>query len=959
MPPHASPAAPGATGIPPHLTRFVGRERELQELVRLMERTRLLTLTGAGGSGKTRLAGEVASRAAGRFERVAWADLSPVTNAELLVQQVAAALQAPERSDLSPRELLVRAVCGQRVLLVLDNCEHVVDACAELVAMLLQSCPRVVILATSREALGVGSEMAWLVPPLASAEAMQLFVERAQAALPSFGLSDANAGAVAEICRRLDGIPLAIELAAARVRVLPPEQIAARLDDAFRLLTGGSRTALPRHRTLRAAIDWSYELLSSRERTLLARLAVFAGSFTLEAAEMVCASDSLEEEDILDGVSALVDRSLLVMESCDGVARYRMLETVRQYGLERLTGTGARERFELRFATYLVEMVEEVAPSLVGGSNAPPLLAGLVAERDNIRAAAAWAVADASRAELGLRFVGALFWFWYATAQFREARQLTDRALALGDGAEGRLRGRALVTSALTALAQGEHARSAADFEAAIPMLRAAGDHAEAASALAKYGAARLLGGNVTGAIEILDEALEITRELPVHDVAAVFARFWRGWAAYAEGELDRARELLVANVEAGRTWQLLTTLAHALATLARIELARGEVEQACALALEALELELEIADAWGTGIALDVVVLAAAQRGRPEVAARLLGGVDAHRERHGVAVPEAAPGERAALCVRLRDALGSRFDVLRAEGQGMSLERTAELALAEAARHTTEHRVPQPARASGIVPGTPMLRVSSLGPLQVFVGDAPVPASAWGSARARELLVYLLVHPEGRTREQVGLAFWPDASAAQLRNSFHVALHRLRKALGGAQWVTIAGDRYRVDPALVQSFDAELFSHELSAARRAVARGEEGGAAQLEHALARYGGDFLDGEPFGDWHLEHRDRLQREYVDGLMALGAQLTREERHARAAEAYRRVLARDELHEEALVALMRCLAEAGERPQAMRAYQRFAEQLRRELEAEPAPEATRLFQRLQGTERVGRV
>jgi DNA-binding SARP family transcriptional activator len=246
---------------------------------------------------------------------------------------------------------------------------------------------------------------------------------------------------------------------------------------------------------------------------------------------------------------------------------------------------------------------------------------------------------------------------------------------------------------------------------------------------------------------------------------------------------------------------------------------------------------------------------------------------------------------------------------------------------------------------------GSGKLRVLALGPLQVFVDGELVESTAWGSARPRELLVYLLMHPEGRTKEQVGLAFWPDASAAQLRNSFHVTLHRLRKALGNPSWITLVHDRYRVDPAVLEEFDVLEFEREVADARRSLKRQEEAASAKLEQALARFRGDFLDGEPVGDWHLEHRDRLQRVYIDALMELGARLAAEERHAKAAEVYRRVLARDELHEEALLALMKAHAAVGERSQALRAYRRFADRMREELDAEPDDDTTAFFERLQ--------
>ncbi|HEX7978894.1 MAG TPA: BTAD domain-containing putative transcriptional regulator [Gemmatimonadaceae bacterium] len=949
--PEVLSAAESTAHVPVHLTRFVGRDRELDDLARLLLSARLLTLTGAGGSGKTRLAEELALRCGDSFERVGWVDLTPIGDASLVAQLIATTLHVPSRAGTTPLQALIGSLCDARALIVLDNCEHLVDASAEVVDALLRSCPRITILATSREALGVASETAWLVPPLASTEAIQLFVERARATLPSFSLTSANTQAVTEICRRLDCIPLAIELAAARVRVLSPEQIARRLDDAFRLLTSGSRTALPRHRTLRATMEWSYQLLTEREQVLMRRLSLFFGSFTLDAAEAVCTGDPLETEDILDGVSALVDKSIVAMEPGDGVARYRLLETVRQYGLERLKESGERPALELRYVDYYLGVIETAAPNLVGGSNAPTLLAELVAEQDHFRACTCWSVGRDDRAELALRFVGALYWFWYALGQFREARELTDRALALESDAAPLFRGRALVSSALTALAQGEYPLACRHFEEAIPLLREAGDTDAIGASLAKYGASQLLGGDVDAAILTLEEALDYTRERPAHDIGVIFAKFWRAWAAYAQGDYEPASVLLHANTEVGRRYHLPTTLAHSLVCEARVELARGNVETACTKVMEGLELEVSINDAWGIGLAVDVVAHVAAERRHYDEAVRLLAGVAAHRERLAVALPGIAPTERLHLIESLRGELGERYAQIEAEARALSTTQVVGIALAEAARHTTEHRLPVlDPRASVSAEGA-RLRVLALGPLQVFVDGELVESMAWGSARPRELLVFLLMHPEGRTKEQVGLAFWPDASSAQLRNSFHVTLHRLRRALGNPEWITLSHDRYRIDPAVLEEFDVHAFERDIAAARRSLKRQEEGASAKLEQALSLFRGDFLDGEPVGDWHLEHRDRLQRIYVDALMELGARLAAEERHAKAAEAYRRVLARDELHEEALLALMKCHAAVGERSQALRVYRRFADRMREELEAEPDDETTSFFEKLQ--------
>ena len=750
-------------------------------------------------------------------------------------------------------------------------------------------------MATSREALGVAGETAWLVPPLADREALELFVERARSALPSFAHTQANGAAIEEICHRLDGIPLAIELAAARVRVLSPEQIARRLDDAFRLLSTGSRTALPRHRTLRATMEWSFALLGARERLLL--------------------------------------------------------ETVRQYSMERLTVSGERDEIEARFAGYYLSLVEAMEPKLLGGPTEDGVVERLATEHDNIRAATNWAIADAARADVALRFVGAIYWFWYALGQFREARDVTSRALAFATlDTDPLLRGRALLTSALIALAQGRYPAARTDFEAALPLLRESGDVNSIGTALAKYGAAWLLDGEVDRATAVLEEALAFRKGAAEPDIGLIFARFWLGWAAYTKGDFDTARRLATANVVAGRAFALPTTLGHSLSTLAQLELACGNFERACALASEGLEVEVANGDQWGIAIALDVIALVAGRRGRRDDATRLLGAIEAHRRRLSAALPGLAQAERDALTAELRATLGARFDELYAEGLLLSQTETIGRAAAEAARHTGEHQAVRSLPKKEQDERRP-LRVLALGQLQVYIDGKLVDSTAWGSARPRELLVHLLMHPEGRTKEQVGLAFWPDASTAQLRNNFHVTLHRLRKALGNPDWIVLTNDRYRVDPAVLEEFDAVQFEREVVGARRALAHSEARSVDRLEQALARYRGDLLDGEPMGDWHAEFRDRLQRLYVDALMELGARHSREERHARAADAYRRVLARDDLNEHAVLELMRSHARLGERSQGMRAYQRFAERLRREMDAEPGEEATSFFERLQ--------
>ena len=945
-----------SAALPVHLTPFVGRGHELDDLAQLLATARLLTLTGAGGSGKTRLARETAARLAPAFERVGWADLAAIVDPDLIAQEIAASLQLAEKAGATPRELVVGAICELKTLLVLDNCEHLVDACASIVDELLRACPRLTILATSREALSVTSEISWLVPPLASSEAVQLFVDRAQATLPTFTLSAANAVAVNEICARLDGMPLAIELAAARVRVLSPAQIAGRLDDAFRLLTSGSRTAVPRHRTLRATMEWSFGLLGAREQVLLSRLAVFAGSFSLEAAEAVCAGDSLDPEDILDGVMALVEKSMVSMLPGDGVARYRMLETVRQYGMERLRDAGELELMEERRARYFLDVLEATGPKLLGGEYDPGLLLRLGADNDNLRAAAAWTVREDGRAARALEVASAFFWYWYGSTmhfgagQFREGRRFMTEALARAERANvsPALRGHGFAALGLIGLAQGDYEDAAAAFEQALTLLRAHGDEQGVTFVLSKYGAVRLMRGELDDAWRMLEEAHAAVEKVRTPGMIHSFVYSWRGAVALARGDRRTAREMHLGNLRVGRYMNHRTVLGHGYAFLGAVDLADGNVDDAFANFCEALPYHIELGDGWGLALDVEGLSACAARRGRHADAAKLLGAGDALRERSAVALPASSAADRAARTALARHKLGDAFDALYAEGRTLEMDDVVRLATDSSVIHTSEFRVPV---ATGCAPAAGKrkgLRVLALGQLQVFVGEEAIETAAWGAARPRELLVYLLLHPEGRTKEQVGLAFWPDASAAQMRNNFHVTLHRLRKTLGGPNWVALDGDRYRIPEALIEEVDVTAFERNVEEARRDLVRDRDGlaGATRLEKAIAMYRGDFLDGEPAGDWHLEYRDRYQRIYVDALMELGGRYAEDERHAKAAEAFRRVLARDELHEEALRALMRSLTEAGERSQALRAYERFAARLRSELQVDPDRATMRL-------------
>src|SRR5215469_5208517 len=378
-----------ATNVPHQLTSFVGREAEIGEVEHLLSTTRFLTLTGPGGVGKTRLAFQVAVQLLARFAQGVWVvDLAAVSESAQVPQVLAQTLGIRKEAHRPLLATLSEALRNQRLLVVLDNCEHLVAACAEIVVALLRACPHLTVLVTSREAFGVGGELVWRVPSLsvpslslsnhpltlsaedlrriAASEAVQLFLDRARAVHPNFRLTPQNAPDLAEVCQRLDGIPLAIELAAARMQVLSVEQVTARLDDRFRLLTGGSRVALPRQQTLEATLAWSYDLLSQPEQVLFRRISVFAGSWTLEAAEGVCAGEGITQAEVLDGLARLVKTSLAVVEVHEPEARYRLLETMRQYSRDRLEESGEAARIHGRHLEYFLTLTRLAESNLSG-----------------------------------------------------------------------------------------------------------------------------------------------------------------------------------------------------------------------------------------------------------------------------------------------------------------------------------------------------------------------------------------------------------------------------------------------------------------------------------------------------------------------------------------------------------------------------------------------------------------
>lgn len=1010
----APPAQPAAPAAPVHLTSFVGREREIGELGQLLASTRLLTLTGAGGSGKSRLAAEVAGRfAAERQWRCAWVELAALREPALLPHHLASALGHPAAAAGGELGSLAGVLGGRELLLVLDNCEHLVDACAHLADALLRACPGLVLLVTSREALGIAGERAWLVPPLSLAEprggappeellrseAVRLFTERAQAVLSDFQLTEENAAAVASICHRLDGLPLAIELAAARVRVLSPQQIRERLDDSFRLLTHGGRTAVPRHRTLREVTDWSYALLSAPEQLLLQHVSVFAGGFSLESAEAVCACDGVDAAEVLDLLSALVDKSLVATRPGGGQVRYALLETVRQYARERLGERDTAGQAHVRHAHHYRDLAERAAAQLHGPEQMLWLLR-LEEEHDNLRAALRWSIQEGD-ADLAARLGAATWEFWRMRSHHTEGREWLRQVLmtAPPEGAAGAW---VLCGAGVLTRFQGDVAGACVYLERAAALARSVDDAPALAAALTHLGIAQVGLGDRALAHACLDEALALWERLGVAAGRAL-ALTARGGIATTEGELETAQELYEAALSCARVAGDREGESRALVGLAALSRVQGDLPRARSCYHECLALYRDLGNVWhsaatlhdlghvalragdagdaeacfGESLALfrelgsRVGVAACAAglagilglRGSAALGARLMSAAGAEFDALGNALSAADQADWRAAREHMEQALGTAaFAAAWTQGASDPLDlvlAAAEAALAAAPPPAADPALPSvPVAAPTAAPApasVPALRVRALGPLEIELHGQPMDSDAWSYTRPRELLLYLLCHPEGRTREQIGLVFWPDASAAQVKNSFHVMLHHLRKSLGSPDWLVLEAERYRVSPRLELWFDASAFEAAATTALRALPRPLEA-LPLLQAALALYRGDFLAEERAGDWHLEVHDRLRRLQVDCLGALGDLHLERGETALAAEAYERLLRREELREDVHRRLVVCLARLGRRSEALRQCERFALLLREELDTDPEPETLLLCERVRRSEAV---
>jgi len=691
-----------AQNLPIQATSFVGREREMEEITGLLQSSKLVTLTGPGGAGKTRLSLQVGADLVDSFVDGVWfIELAALGDARLVAQAAATILGVKEEPDEPLPDTLVQNIRDRELLLILDNCEHLILACAELCDALLASCPGIRILASSRQLLRIAGEAAYRVPSLplpdpktvARAEvltryaAARLFVDRAMAVQRSFKVSDANASAIASICRHLDGIPLALELAAARVRMMSVEELNQRLDKRFHVLTGGSRTALPRQQTLRALIDWSYDLLDAAERTLLGRLAIFAGGWTLRAAEHVCAGEDVAGEDVLDLLASLVDKSLVVAEERNGATRYRMLETMREYACERLNATREEDALRRRHLAFYLALAEEADPGLVGPRQGE-WLEQLDVERENVLAAHAACDRQENGALLGLRLVHAIKRYWVSRGLLGLGKRVTLQALDRS-GADVRdlARCRVLFAAGQFGCFMGQYGEARAHLEESLPIAREIGAESLIASITSTLALAALGQDDHAAARDYFEQAIVLSRKSGNR----------RELAASLNGlaQLDRMEGALEA--AATRYEQALAIMrelgdrestAVVLLNLALVAIGQRDGMRARPILEDVLAISSEMQSRPTGQCALDACAALAALRGEWIAAARFFGAVEARTAEGGYHRDPADDAFLAPLIARARDTLGAyTFEGVEAQGRTLSYDAAIDEARAWLAR--------------------------------------------------------------------------------------------------------------------------------------------------------------------------------------------------------------------------------------------------------------------------------
>jgi predicted ATPase len=702
--------------LPRLLTRCIGRESELSELAPTLETAPLLTLIGAGGVGKTRLAQELVLSRVDRFADGSWlVELAHLNDASLLPAAVAAEVGLHDVPARNVTETLTEYLRDKELLLVLDNCEHLIDASAELVAHLLATCPQLHVLATSREPLAIAGEVVRRVPPLAVPDfqhaltpeqlmdtpAARLFLERAQAVTQRLEVTPQTALAISRICIGVEGIPLALELAAARTRMLSVEQLAERLDQDGGILAATSRVGKPQHRTMRATLDWSHDLLGEQEQILLRRLSVFAGGWTLATAERVCCDAGIDREAVLDLLAQLVDRSMVLVDARNVVARYRLLEPIRQYATEHLEVSGEADTYRARHW--------EAVQALVLGTEAggPGLdeiasLDRLEVEHDNLRAGLHWAI-EHDQCIAALRCSTALFRFWERRGHFLEGCTWLEQALRCAPDAALAQRGWALNALAFLCWRGGDAERAQPIAAQALAVTREAGAARDVAQALLNLGMIAYLRNQPEQALPYLDESVTYARQGGYLSQLSVALTFLGRTLLWISGPFERrAAAALNEGLKVAKQVESLYATGHALATLGDLMWGQGNARRALPLWREAMQVRSKLTDRRGIAGCLERLALALAASDRFESAAWLFGAADAQHRVLGIALRHDEEIDHEHLLAVTRQALGPVFVTAWSAGQAAAPDTAVARALADTRALFRGHRAGRPVLLDG-----------------------------------------------------------------------------------------------------------------------------------------------------------------------------------------------------------------------------------------------------------------
>ncbi len=937
--------------VPVQPTTLIGRAREVTDVRHRLLRVRMLSLTGPPGVGKTRLALAVAADLRDDFQDgVVFVDLAPIGAAASVVPAVAQAVGVREAPGQSLLTRLKAHLADRQLLLVLDNLEHVLDVAPQL-ADILGSCPAVKMLVTSRSPLRVSWEHEYLVPALpvppldpvppvdmlVAVPAVALFIERAKTVSQDLAVTERNARAIAEICARLDGLPLAIELAAARAKFLSPDTILSRLQRRLQLLTGGGRDAPERHHTLRRAIGWSYDLLDEAERALLRRLAVFVGGATLPAVEAVCPPPPAGEP-VIDVLGSLVDKSLVWRSDAGGETRYRLLETIREFALEQMQAAVESRSARFRHAQFYATLAE-TADAQLSGPDQSSWLERLEVEHDNLRAALQWTI-DAGETETGLRLGSALGRFWERHGYSTEGRTWLGALLAVPPLDATALRGRAINIAGNLARAQGDYATAEAMYRDSLAIRETLGDRRGVSASLNNLGVAAKDQGDYVTARTYFERSLAVKRELgDQRGIALTLSNL--GLALKSQGHVADAERSLTESLQAFAALPDPWGVALAVSNLGAAANARGDYETGHAHYVDSLRRRWVLKDRWGVAECLEGLAASRAAHGRGADAARLLGAAEAIRETLGFPI---APDERIShqrLAAGVRAALAAEtFASAWQAGRGLSLADAVEDALAAEAPTATD--------------GPGPLRVALLGGFALVAGRYEVPDAAWNRPQALAIFQFLALH-RGRSvaADELVDVFWPGARAVE-DTPLYTTMSRIRRTLqqlpGFAHAEVLAKTRsgYRLMPPAGMTVDAHEFERSVLAARQAQTGSHlEDAARHLGHALALYRGDLLDGAPYSDWCGLEREALRRQFIDAALLLGRIHELRGRPLEAADAYQRALDREPDTEAAHRGLMRCYAAGGQRDSALRQYQICRTRLRADLDVDPDPDTEALY------------